>query len=407
MGTRTPPAPRAWPNPPPDSTGRVTAARLRDRHDPGSIAFFLPSVRGGGAQRVMVNLAQGIIERGLPVDVVLATAEGVFLDHLPPAVRVVDLRAPRLLRSMLPLAGYLRRERPRVLVSSMSHANLIALWAARLARQSTPVVVTVHNTMSQSTPDQGDWGSRLSSRLISTFYPWAAGVVAVSRGAADDLSRTSGLPRDRVEVIYNPVITPAILAQMREPPDHPWFAPGQPPVVLGVGRLTRQKDFPTLIRAFAEVRRSRPCRLIILGEGESRPALEALIGELGVAADVALPGFQANALGYMAGSTLFVLSSAWEGLPTVLIEALAAGTRVVSTDCPSGPREILQEGRLGALVPVGDVAALAGAIARGLDGHADGIPPDALTPFTRDAAVDNYLSLIERATRNAAAQSRR
>jgi glycosyltransferase involved in cell wall biosynthesis len=339
------------------------------------------------------------------VDVVLATAEGVFLDQLPPAVRVVDLRAPRLLRSILPLSAYLRRERPRVLVSSMSHANLIALWAARLARQSTAVVVTVHNTMSQSTPEQGGLASRLSSRLMRTFYPWAASVVAVSRGAADDLARTSGLSRDRVEVIYNPVITPATLAQIRQRPDHPWFAPGQPPVVLGVGRLTRQKDFPTLIRAFAEVRRERPCRLIILGEGESRPALEALIGELGVAADVALPGFQADALAYMAGSALFVLSSAWEGLPTVLIEALAAGTRVLSTDCPSGPREILQDGRLGALVPVGDAAAMARAMARSLDGHADSVPPDALTPFTRDAAVDNYLSVIERASRSTAARS--
>jgi glycosyltransferase involved in cell wall biosynthesis len=361
----------------------------------GPIAFFLPSVRGGGAQRVIVNLAQGITERGLPVDVVLATAEGVFLDQLPPTVRVVDLRARRLLRSIAPLARYLRRERPRILVSSMSHANLVALWAARLARRGTPVMVTVHNTMSQSTPDQGGMAGGLSSRLLRTFYPWATTVVAVSRGAADDLARTSGLPRERVEVVYNPVITPAMLALARQPPDDPWFGAGQPPVILGVGRLTRQKDFPTLVRAFADVRRSRPARLIILGEGEDRPALENLIGELGLTDDVALPGFRDNAMAYMAGSAVFVLSSAWEGLPTVLIEALAAGTRVVSTDCPSGPREILQEGRFGALVPVGDAPALARAVLNALDGPADTLPPDALTPFTRDAAVDSYLRLIE------------
>jgi len=369
----------------------VTAPGLRP------IAFFLPSVRGGGAQRVIVNLAQGITERGLPVDVVLATAEGVFLDQLPPTVRVVDLGVRRLLRSLGPLTSYLRRERPRVLVSSMSHANLIALWAARLARRSTPVMVTVHNTMSQSTPDQGGLAGGLSLRLLRTFYPWATSVVAVSRGAADDLARTSGLPRERVVVVYNPVITPAMLAQARQRPDHPWFGAGQPPVILGVGRLTRQKDFPTLIRAFAEVRRRRPTRLIILGEGEDRPGLEALIGQLGLTDDVALPGFRDNAMAYMAGSALFVLSSAWEGLPTVLIEALAAGTRVVSTDCPSGPREILQDGRLGALVPVGDAPALARAMVNALDGPADTVPPDALTPFTRDAAVDNYLRLIENA----------
>jgi glycosyltransferase involved in cell wall biosynthesis len=253
----------------------------------------------------------------------------------------------------------------------------------------------VHNTMSQSTPQQGALAGGLWPHLLRTFYPWASCVVAVSHGAADDLARTSGLPRNRVRVVYNPVITPSIMALARQKPDHPWFAPGQPPVILGVGRLTKQKDFPTLIRAFAEVRRRRPARLIILGEGEDRPLLESLVGELGLSDAVALPGFRENAMAYMAGSALFVLSSAWEGLPTVLIEALAAGTRVVSTDCPSGPREILQEGRLGVLVPVGDVAALAEAMIDTLDRPGSSVPPDALTAFTRDAAVDHYLSLIE------------
>jgi glycosyltransferase involved in cell wall biosynthesis len=361
------------------------------------IAFFLPSVRGGGAQRVIVNLVQGITERGLPVDVVLSAMDGVFLEQLPRSVRVVDLGAPRLLRSVVPLTGYLRRERPRVLVSSLNHANLVALWAARLARQGTPVVVTVHNTMSQANGAQGRLAAGVWSRLLRAFYPWAASIVAVSRGAAVDLVRTSGLPEDSVEVVYNPVITPALVAQARQPPAHPWFGAGQPPVILGVGRLTAQKDFATLVRAFARVRRERAARLMILGQGEDRSMLEALAGQLGVSEDVALPGFQDNAMAFMAGSALFVLSSAWEGLPTVLIEALAAGARVVSTDCPSGPREILQEGRLGALVPVGDDAALARAMLEALDRPSAAVPPDALAPYTRDAAVDNYLRVIESA----------
>ena len=361
----------------------------------GSFAFFLPSLHGGGAERVIVNLAQGLAERGLPVDLVLVTAAGAFLDQLSPAIRVVDLRASRMLKSLGPLTTYLRRERPRVLVSSMSHANLVALWAAWLARRGTPVMVTVHTTMSQHGSPGGSLARKLWPYLLRTFYPWASRVVAVSQGAADDLARTSGLLRDRVDVIYNPVITPAVLAGANQAPDHPWFGPGQPPVILGVGRLTRPKDFPTLIRAFAEVRRRRAARLIILGEGEDRSALTALIGELGVADDVALPGFRDNAPAYMAGAAVFVLSSAWEGLPTVLIEALAAGTRVVSTDCPSGPREILQDGRLGTLVPVGNVPALAAAIIEALERPAARVPLDALTPFTRDAAVDHYLRLIE------------
>jgi glycosyltransferase involved in cell wall biosynthesis len=363
----------------------------------GPIAFFLPSLCGGGAERVVVNLAQGISERGIRVDLVLAAAEGPLLDQVPPAVRVVDLRAPRAIRSLAPLAGYLRRERPRVLVSSMGHANLIAVWAARLAGGVTPVVVTEHNTLSQETQHQRRLVGRLWPHLLRTFYPWANAVVAVSHGAADDLARTSGLPRDRVEVVYNPVITPTMMALARQAPDHAWFAPGQPPVILGVGRLTRQKDFSTLVLAFAEVRRRRTVRLIILGEGEERPTLEAMVRELGLAQDVALPGFRDNAAAYMAGSEVFVLSSAWEGLPTVLIEALAAGARVVSTDCPSGPREILQEGRLGALVPVGDAAALAAAILEALERPPGAVPVDALTPFTRDASVDHYLRVIDKA----------
>jgi glycosyltransferase involved in cell wall biosynthesis len=363
----------------------------------GAIAFFLPSLCGGGAERVVVNLAQGITERGIRVDLVLAAAEGPLLDQVPAAVRVVDLRAPRVLRSLVPLVGYLRRERPRVLVSSMGHANLIAIWAAKLAGGVAPLVVTEHNTLSQETQRQSRLVSRVWPHLLRTFYPWATTVVAVSRGAADDLARTAGLPRDRIEVVYNPVITPAMLALARQTPDHPWLAPGQPPVILGVGRLTGQKDFATLVRAFAEVRRRRPARLVILGEGPDRPAIEALARELGVADDMALPGFQDNALAFMAGSAVFVLSSAWEGLPTVLIEALAAGTRVVSTDCPSGPREILQDGRLGVLVPVGDAAALAAATLEALERPVGAIPTDALLPFTRDASVDHYLRVIERA----------
>jgi glycosyltransferase involved in cell wall biosynthesis len=363
----------------------------------GAIAFFLPLLTAGGAERVTLNLAQGIAERGLPVDLVLAAAKGPFLDQVPPAVRLVDLRAGRVLRSIIPLSGYLRRERPRVLLSQMDHANLVALWAAKLARRATPVVVTVHNTMSQATRQEGRLAQSLWPPLLRAFYPWAASVVAVSRGAADDLARTAGLPRERVEVVYNPVIMPATMALARQAPDHPWFAPGQPPVVVGVGRLTRQKDFPALIRAFAEVRRVRNAHLIILGEGEDRPRLESLVAELGLSDDVTLPGFRENAMAYIAASALFVLSSAWEGLPTVLIEALAVGTRVVSTDCPSGPREILQAGRLGSLVPVGDVAALGQAIIAALDRPGPPVPPDALAPFTLAAAVDHYLTLIENA----------
>jgi glycosyltransferase involved in cell wall biosynthesis len=356
------------------------------------IAFFYPSMRGGGAERVLVNLVDGLVARGIPVDVVLAAAEGPLLGALSPAARVVVLGSRRVLPCVLPLAKYLRKERPRVLLSSMSHANVVAIWARALSRVSTPVIVTVHNTLSVTSRKAHGW---IWPHLIRAFYPRADGIVAVSGDAADDLARTARIPRDRIEVIYNPVITSSLRQQARRAPDHPWLAPGQPPVVLGVGRLTRQKDFPTLIRAFADLRRRRSARLIILGEGDERSALTALVTELGLDSDVALLGFRDDAAAYMAHSAVFVLSSAWEGLPTVLIEALAAGARVVSTDCPSGPREILQDGRLGALVPVGDPVALARAIGDTLDQPNGRVPPEALVAFTSEAALEHYLRLIE------------
>ena len=187
-------------------------------------------------------------------------------------------------------------------------------------------------------------------------------VACVSQGMADDLQALTRLPPGKIRTLYNPVVDPGLPGRADAALDHPWFAPGEPPVLLGIGRLHPQKDFATLLRAFAQVRAVRAARLLILGEGEEREALEALVAELGVAADVALPGFAANPYAYLSRAGAFVLSSRWEGLPTVVIEALACGAPVVSTDCPSGPDEILQGGRLGALTPVGDDAALARAI---------------------------------------------
>ena len=359
------------------------------------IAFFYPSLRGGGAERVLINLVDGLVAKGIPVDVVLAEAVGPLLHELSPAARIVALGSHRVLPCVLPLARYLRKERPRVLLSSMSHANIVAIWARALSRVATPVIVTVHNTLSVTSRNAAIARGWAWPLLIRAFYPRADAIVAVSRDAADDLARTARIPRERIEVIYNPVITSSLREQAGRTPDHPWFAPGQPPVVLGVGRLTPQKDFPTLIRAFAELRRCQSARLVILGEGNERPALTALVSELGLQSDVALLGFRDNAAAYMARSAVFVLSSAWEGLPTVLIEALAAGARVVSTDCPSGPREILQDGQLGALVPVGDPVALARAISDTLEQPNGKVPPEALVPFTGEAALEHYLRLIE------------
>jgi glycosyltransferase involved in cell wall biosynthesis len=230
---------------------------------------------------------------------------------------------------------------------------------------------------------------------IRRTYPRIDHIVAVSAGVAEDTVRIARLPRERISVIRNPVITPDLERLAAEPCPHPWLAPGQPPVILGAGRLQRQKDFPTLIRAFARLQRGRDCRLAILGEGGSRPKLEALIGQLGLSDRVALLGFQDNPYPYLARARLFVLSSAWEGSPNVLTEAMALGTPVVSTDCPSGPFELLDGGRFGPLVPVGDVEALAAAMQRTLEqGLAPGVLRSAVAEYEQGRSAARYLKVL-------------
>jgi glycosyltransferase involved in cell wall biosynthesis len=359
------------------------------------IALFLPSLRGGGAEKVMVNLALGFVEQGLKVDLVLAKAEGPYLSRVPEEVRVVDLGARRVLYSLPGLVRYLRRERPQAMLSALNYANIVAIWAKLLARVQTHLVVSEHNTLSCSTQNASSVRVKLLPLLIKIFYPYADAVVAVSHGVAEDLITMTGLPMEKVKVIYNPVITPELFAKAEEPLDHPWFRPGEPPVVLGVGRLTKQKDFPTLIRAFALVRKERPARLMILGEGEERPKLETLARELGIEEDFVLPGFVENPYKYMKRASAFVLSSRWEGLPTVLIEALALGVPVISTNCPSGPAEILEHGKWGCLVPVGEPHLLARAILEILQNDVR-IPSHktAWERFSKENAVIAYLQVL-------------
>ena len=359
------------------------------------ISLFLPSLRGGGAERVMVNLAWGFVERGFKVDVVLARAEGPYLSELPPEARVIDLKAQRVLYSLPGLIRYLRRERPQALLSTLSHANIVAIWARALARVQVRLVIREANTPSPSAEGALSIRGRLMPLLMRLFYQYADAVVAVSRGVAEDLKKVAALPEAKLHVIYNPVITPDLFKKAEEALDHPWFAPGQPPVVLGVGRLTAQKDFATLIRAFALVRKTREARLLILGEGEDRPKLETLVKELGLENDVALPGFVENPFKYMKRAAVFVLSSRWEGLPNVLIQALALGTPVVATDCPSGPREILENGTRGCLVPVGCPEPLAQAILTTLETRVSPELVSSIERFELFRVTEQYLAAMD------------
>ncbi|HYW79887.1 MAG TPA: glycosyltransferase, partial [Thermoguttaceae bacterium] len=327
---------------------------------------------------------------------VLVRAEGPFLDNMSVPVRVVDLGAHRVLASLPALVRYLKSVRPDAILSMMAYANIVALWAHRLAKVATRTIVSERSALPHpnNLTGQSPLRERILRALRRRYYPWADAIVAVSDGVADELAFVARIPRERIRVIYNPVMRPQLREAMREPVDHPWFDEGQPPVLLAAGRLRPQKDFPTLIRAFAQVRRSRPLRLVILGEGTQRQELEELVRRLGLESYVSMPGFVANPYAYMARSSLFVLSSNREGLPGALIEAMCCGTPVIATDCPAGPREILCDGRFGQLIPIGEVDTMAQAIRKVLDEQLPSPPPDSWSRFEIDAVVDEYIDTL-------------
>ncbi len=358
------------------------------------VAFFIPSMRGGGGEKVILNLVTGFAERGLDVDLVLVSAEGPFLADVPENVRIIDLKGRRLITSIPALFRYFRKERPEAFLSAFMGSNIASVLVRKLSGAQTKLVLTEHSTRSAAAENLKSLRERVYPFFMRYTYPRADDVVAVSGGVADDLSKLTGMDRERIKVIYNPVLTEQMFKRATEPLDHPWFRGEEPPVILGVGRLTRQKDFATLIHAFDIVRQKRPARLMILGEGEERAKLEALIRELGLEESIALPGFDPNPYRYLKRTAIFALSSRWEGLPTVLIEAMAFGTPVVSTDCPSGPQEILEGGSHGPLVPVGDPSALAEAILRQLESPMRDTLEQRSNIFTTEAALQPYADVL-------------
>jgi glycosyltransferase involved in cell wall biosynthesis len=365
------------------------------------IAVLLPSLAGGGAERSMLNLIGSFLRNGREVDLLLFRLEGPYLKSVPAGVRVTEIAAGSALRGrwlaaradpsgigrllkpvLLPrkadgnlryvggLADYLREHQPDVLLSAMTYTNLVALWARNLARVPVPVVVSERISLShhaQSRSSKNAWRWRHLLPAVDHAYASADGIVAVSNSVARDLAAHTQLEPSAIRTIYNPVVDDSLAELAAEPLDHPWFRADAPPVVLAVGRLIPQKDFPTLLRAFAILSARRRARLVILGEGRLRPELEALARELGIESHLELPGFVENPFRYMSRAAVLALPSIYEGLPGVLIQAMACGCPVVSTDCPGGSSEILDDGQVGPLVPMQNAQTLADALHSALD----------------------------------------
>ena len=365
------------------------------------IAFLLPDLEWSGLGRVAVNLAKEISSRGISVDLVVGSATGVFLKEIPPQIRIVDFERqiqPRLqsaLKILLPLRRYLQIEKPTALVCNLYTCNVVTLMAKMLVRSKVKLVLVEHIILyEKQEKKQQKLQEIFRPILMRWLYPSADKVVACSQGLARDLEIYLGFNHGKIDVIYNPVIDEKLAEKANLFVEHPWFNKGEIPVVLGAGRLVRQKDFATLIRAFALVKKEQKVRLVILGEGQLKNQLLTLVGQLNLENDVVILDFVENPYAYMAKSAVFVLSSGWEGFGNVVAEALAAGAPVVSTNCPSGPAEILDNGKYGELVSVGDSQGMAEAILRVLSGKVRSVDSAWLEQFTLKYSAQKYLELI-------------
>ena len=343
---------------------------------------------------MMLHLVSAFRSSGVQAELVLGRDRGSR--RAPPDVPCTVLRGRTALGIVLRLAVYLRRERPDALLSTLAQANVLAVVAKLLSGTSARVYLREANTLGVSVRHAGrSLKAQLLPLLARWCYPRADGIIAVSPGVADDLAQITKIDRSRQHVLKNPVITPDTFARANAPCSHPWLADHALPVVLAVGRLVRQKNHALLLDSFAMVRAKLPCRLIVLGEGPDRTRLAQRVDALGIGEAVSMPGYEGNPLCYMSRADLFVLSSAWEGSPNVLVEALACGCPVVSTDCPSGPRQILADGDLGLLVPPGDAAALADAMISALTHpRRTELPPHQLRAYRSDAVAREYLRVL-------------
>jgi glycosyltransferase involved in cell wall biosynthesis len=358
------------------------------------IAFFLVNLDGGGAEKVMLTLAGGFAEKGFKVDLVLVKLEGEYLSLISPKVRVINLARSRLIASLLPLIQYLKQNQPKVLISALEDPNTLSIIAKILARVSTRLIITVHNPLSLN-QQSNQLKRKLTPFFVRWLFPFADEIVSVSQGVADGIARISRLPPKNIKVIYNPIFMPNLIEKINEPIDFNLLIKEEVSFVLGIGRLSKEKDFSTLINAFAIVQKQYPLELIILGQGPELSNLQLLVKKLNLVDKVAFLGFVNNPYPYMAKAKMLVMTSVLEGFGNVLVEGMIVGTPVVSTDCESGPSEILANGKYGHLVDIGDIQGLAIAM---IDTLKNPLDPEFLKKrgreFSLEAALTKYQQLF-------------
>lgn len=367
---------------------------------PHKILFFLPTLGAGGAERTITQLANAFVSKGISVSLVVCDLTGKKSKLLPevnPEINLIDLDCGRVIKAFSPLRKLIAENNYDAIISTQTHANLVCIFAKVAARSSSTLIVREVSTPSKNSKRIGAAKKTLQA-LVKSAYRYADQVVCVSNGVQEDFKRFYNYKLDNVTTIYNPVLDDSYFEKLKAPTDHSFFQPDTK-VIMGVGRLTEAKNFQLLIKSFSELHKKHPeCRLIILGEGELRQELETLVDSLNLNEVVSLSGFDANPYAYFKYADLFVLSSNWEGLPGVLIQALASNVKVVSTNCPSGPAEILAQSKYGILTECDNVQAMSAAMDKALYGsyvNYDKAEFDKHCQlFYKETVTDAYLQLI-------------
>ena len=364
-----------------------------DRHP--DVAIFAATSGHSGVDRIFKNLVPWLGKSGYRVDVLTIEGHGPSLQDLPDMIRVLNLGTRHVASALPPLVRYLRKHRPEALLTDKDRVNRTACLARRLAGGPTRLYLRLGTNVSTNLASRGfldRWTQKLSMRYL---YAQADGLLFPAKSIADDFICMTGLKAEKVKVVPSPIVKDDIFSKGLEPAEHPWFRNKTSPVVLGVGELSGRKNFEMLVKAVAQVQETRTCRLILLGKGKRRASLKSLSEKLGIADRVDLPGFVENPYPFIASADVVVVSSRWEGLAVVLIEALALGTPVISTDCPSGHRDVLRNGSIGFLIPIDDHSGMAQAIFKTLN---DPVPQktlqEAARPYEIERSTQAYLEAM-------------
>lgn len=360
------------------------------------IALYIPNLNTGGAEKVFVNLANSFCSKGYNVDILLTNEEGDFLKELNPKIKVIELSSKRVLLDFFKLSRYMKAEKPDVLMSALNHCNVLAALSSVVFNFNDKTFITIHSNLSETFKESGYFNSILTKLFMSLTFRYVSGAICVSQGVKKDFTSLFPQMEKKTTYIYNPFDIKLIEQKAKLPSSHPWLRKDRSfKTIISSGRLIKAKDFTTLIQAFALVKDSKNVRLIILGDGPLRNELQTLIEKLNLSSFVDLHGFVENPFALISKSNLFVSSSMREGFSNVILEAMICKTPIVATDCPSGPSEILEDGKWGRLVPINNPEKLANAILYTFN-NMDSTPSYAnrLEYFTTNIISDKYINFF-------------